>query len=151
MLLAGHPAVVGHEVRVRLVRDDQMAAAHARHLSMDSTTDVLTFDLRDGDDDARADRPLDTDILVCVDEARRQAERRNVPVEREALLYVLHGVLHCLGEDDHDDDAYRRMHEREDQVLRALGVGETFALPEQSRPGPSHSRSALPEHRGGAC
>ena len=56
--------------------------------------------------------------------------RRSHPVERELLLYIIHGILHCLGEDDHDDDAYARMHAREDDLLEAIGVGRTFAAPE---------------------
>jgi probable rRNA maturation factor len=62
-----------------------------------------------------------------VDEARRQAAGRALPVERELLLYCVHGVLHCLGYDDHDDAEYVRMHAEEDRILEAIGVGRTFA------------------------
>ena len=36
------------------------------------------------------------------------------------------GLLHLLGEDDHDDDAFERMHHREDQLLTAMGLGPVF-------------------------
>jgi len=45
------------------------------------------------------------------------------------LLYVVHGVLHCLGHDDHDEAGYASMHALEDRVLYAIGVGATFAEP----------------------
>lgn len=118
-------AVAG-EVRVRVVGDTEMAAAHERYSGVPGTTDVLTFDLRD---DPAAGGPLDTDILVCIDEARRQAAARGLSVERELLLYIVHGVLHCLGFDDHDEAAHRAMHDEEDRVLEAIGVGRTFAAP----------------------
>jgi probable rRNA maturation factor len=118
------------EVRLALIGDDRMADAHERYSGVSGTTDVLTFDLRDD-----ATHPLDTDLLLCVDEARRQATARGHSTPRELLLYALHGVLHCLGEDDHDPDAARRMHAREDEVLSAIGVGVTYSVDERVAPG----------------
>jgi rRNA maturation RNase YbeY len=69
---------------------------------------------------------LDTDIMVCLDEGSRQAEHRGYAVERELLLYIVHGVLHCLGYDDDDDESFREMHAMEDAVLSAIGIGPTF-------------------------
>lgn len=114
------------EVRVRVMADAEMAAAHERYSGVPGTTDVLTFDLREERTEAA---PLDTDILVCIDEARRQAAERGMTAERELLLYIVHGVLHCLGYDDHDEAAHRAMHAEEDRVLEAIGVGRTFAVP----------------------
>lgn len=112
------------EVRVRVAGDAEVAEAHARYLGVAGTTDVITFDLAEGN--SAAGSPLDADLLVCLDEAARQAGARGIAVERELLLYALHGVLHCLGEDDHDPAAHERMHAREDSILTALGVGATF-------------------------
>lgn len=113
------------EVRVRLVADAHMAAAHLKFSKVPGTTDVLTFDLSEGAT-ARGE-PFDVDILACVDEARRHAAARSHTVERELLLYILHGALHCLGHDDHDDNAFERMHAEEDRILRLIGVGPVFA------------------------
>jgi probable rRNA maturation factor len=121
LALEGESIDAPHEVRVRIVGDDEMGALHAAHTGDPTTTDVLTFDLRDD-----GDGPLDVDIVVCADEAARQAADRARPVERELLLYALHGALHCLGHDDHDDDAFARMHAREDEVLARIGVGALF-------------------------
>lgn len=109
------------EVRVRIVDDESMAAAHQQFSGVAGTTDVLTFDLSEG---GRTE--LDVDILVCRDEAARQAAARGHEAQRELLLYMIHGVLHCLGHDDHDEAAAARMHAEEDRVLEAIGVGRTF-------------------------
>lgn len=122
---------------MRVVDDAQMAEAHERWGGVPGTTDVLTFDLRDGR--AAHDGEIDADVLVCVDEARRQAEARGLAVVHELLLYVLHAMLHCMGYDDHDDEDFRAMHEREDAVLREIGVGDVFA------------RDARPHADGGAA
>ncbi|MBL9032862.1 MAG: rRNA maturation RNase YbeY [Phycisphaerae bacterium] len=112
---------VSGRVGVRIVSDAEMDAAHRRHSGVEGTTDVLTFDLR-----APGSAGLDTDVLVCVDEAERQARAAGHPVERELLLYVVHGVLHCLGHDDHDEASAARMHAAEDALLIEIGVGATF-------------------------
>lgn len=113
------------EVRARLVEDAEMAAAHERHCGVPGTTDVITFDLTDGGSASAAS--LDVDLLVCVDEAERQARARGHELKQEVLLYVVHGVLHCLGHDDHDEADAAAMHAREDEILSAIGVGATFA------------------------
>jgi probable rRNA maturation factor len=122
------------EVRVRLVGDEEMSRAHERYSGIAGTTDVLTFNLAPPPTptERAGGGELDTDLLVCVDEARRQAAVRGIAVEREVLLYIVHGVLHCLGYDDHTEEGGEAMHRREDEVLGAIGVGATFGLP------PSH-------------
>jgi probable rRNA maturation factor len=109
------------EIRVRVVGDEAMAAAHERWAGVPGTTDVLTFDL------GSAGRRLDLDALVCLDEAARQAGPRGHEAWRELLLYVVHAVLHCLGHDDHDPDRAAEMHRLEDETLEAIGVGRTYA------------------------
>lgn len=120
---------LGGEVRVRLADDLEVEAVHLERLGVSGTTDVITFDLADPGDPSRG-LFLDVDLLVCVDEARRQASARGIPVRQEVLLYVLHGVLHCMGHDDHDPEDSRTMHAREDEILEAIGVGKTFVLAE---------------------
>jgi probable rRNA maturation factor len=124
------------EVRVRVVDDAEMDAAHRQYSGVPGTTDVLTFDLRDEAAPGEPAQPLDTDLLVCVDEAARQAAHRGHDRARELLLYALHGTLHCLGEDDHAEDQAQRMHAREDRTLEAIGVGTTYAR-EQREGGPA--------------
>jgi rRNA maturation RNase YbeY len=116
------------EVRVRIVSDSEMAAAHQRYKGQPGPTDVLTFDLSGGSE-------LDVDILINRDEAGRQAASRGHPTEQELLLYTIHGILHCLGYDDHDEESAARMHEVEDRVLGELGVGVTYARPERAEGG----------------
>lgn len=110
------------EVRIRPVADTEMMREHDRALGDPSTTDVLTFDLRED-----PSGPLDTDVLICVDEAARQSARLGHPVREELLLYAIHAVLHCTGYDDHDEADARAMHAREDEILEAIGVGPRYA------------------------
>lgn len=108
------------EVRVQITDDAGITKAHAERCDVPGVTDVITFDLSDGAE------TLDADLLVCADEAKRQATLRGWGAEREVLLYALHGTLHCLGFDDRDPASFDAMHAKEDEVLEAIGVGRTY-------------------------
>ena len=106
---------------VALMDDTGMIELHSEYLRHKSTTDVLTFP------NSRTGDPVDVDIAVSVDVAAREATRHGHPLEQELLLYILHGLLHCCGFDDHDRSGYAAMHAEEDRILTAIGVGPTFS------------------------
>ncbi len=119
--------VVAARISIAVVDDAQMTDLHERYRREGGTTDVLTFDFRfDASDD---DEPLilESEIIVCIDEARRQAADRGHDWKTELLLYIVHGVLHLLEHDDQTPDEAARMHEMEDRLLSAIGIGEVFA------------------------
>lgn len=108
-------------IAVMLVDDDQMARLHEAHRGKNESTDVLTFQTSAVGD------PIEADIAVSVDEAARRAPQLDHTIEREVLLYTLHGILHCAGFDDGTEEQSRAMHAEEDRILEAIGVGATFA------------------------
>jgi len=110
-------------VRVRLVDDREMSRTHERTHGDARTTDVISLNL------APEAGPIDADLVVCVDEARRQGAARGHRVAHELVLYIAHGVLHCLGHDDLDDASSRRMHTLEDDLLESIGIGRVFSRP----------------------
>jgi probable rRNA maturation factor len=111
------PAV---RVHLEVVDDAAMDRLHRERSGIAGTTDVLTFPAHG------ETGPIDVDIVACADEAARRAAEFGHAVDRELLLYALHGLLHCCGHDDHEPAAHDRMHAEEDRILRALGVGATF-------------------------
>ncbi len=114
-----------------VVGDDEMAELHQAWKNVPGTTDVLTFDLSEPDAPGGS---VEGDIVVCIDEAHRQAEQRGHPLRHEALLYAVHGLLHLLGEDDRDDASSERMHRREDELLTHIGIGSVYADPQDTSP-----------------
>ncbi|MEM1331613.1 MAG: rRNA maturation RNase YbeY [Planctomycetota bacterium] len=126
-----HLSLTG-ELRVKVIDDEAMASAHLEYLDTPDTTDVITFDLSGGETEHT--RALDADLLLCLDEARRQSDARGHKQLHELLLYAVHGVMHCLGHDDHDDESFERMHATEDELLTAIGIGAVFARDEQTPP-----------------
>lgn len=117
-------------VDVVFVAADELSEMHGEYLGDPSATDVITFDLRDGDGD---DFPgPDGELYISLDRARSEAELRGVSLERELTLYVVHGVLHLCGLDDRDDIDRAAMREAEGRVLAALGF-EPDAGPHEAR------------------
>ncbi len=149
--LAGAGELLGAagEARVRLVADAEMARVHEERLGIAGTTDVITFDLREEKPGTGSQTPgegaeiggvggggkgvvVDVDVLICLDEAERQAARRGIEARSETLLYAIHGLLHCLGHDDRDEAGSAAMHGVEDRTLVALGLGPIYSSVEGS-------------------
>jgi probable rRNA maturation factor len=117
--------VTDGQIDITLVNDALMSQLHLEHKNDATTTDVLTFDLRA---DRRSKSVVEVDLILCVDEARRQAALRGHWIERELLLYAVHGLLHLVGYDDTTAAKAARMHRREDEILQAIGIGPAFAV-----------------------
>ena len=105
-------------VSILLVGDRRMARLHEEWLGIPGPTDVITFDLSD------AARPgvLHGDIAVSAETARRTARELGWQPRHELAYYVVHGVLHLSGYDDHDPADRRAMRARERVLMRAAGL-----------------------------
>jgi len=109
------------DVSIRVVRDEEMSELHLKHAEIEGTTDVLTFD--HGSDS----ESVSADLAICFDVAERESKLRNHSVQNELLLYIVHGILHCIGFDDLGSDDHSRMHQEEDRVLEAIGIGAIWS------------------------
>jgi len=59
------------------------------------------------------------EVVVNLDQARRQAKNFRVSQKKEIARLVAHGVLHLLGYDDKKEKARRRMKRLEDRIVYA--------------------------------
>ena len=110
---------------IAVVSARAMRALHREFTGRPGPTDVLAFDL---DSDRRAGR-LDAEVILCADVARRQAATRGGTLQAaraELALYLVHGILHLAGYDDHAPRQFVTMHLREDELLERLGLGPVF-------------------------
>jgi probable rRNA maturation factor len=103
-------------VSVALVDDRAIRRLHLDHSGLDSATDVLSFPLAD------APGGLLGEVVASAETARREARARGHRAQEELLLYVVHGVLHLAGFDDHAPAARKKMRAAERAALRAIGV-----------------------------
>lgn len=92
------------EVSVAFVDDASMRTLNRRFRGKNRPTDVLTFPAdRSYADPAQGGLPLG-DIVISVDQARRQAADQGHSLATEVRYLLLHGVLHALGYDHATDD-----------------------------------------------
>lgn len=107
------------DVELVFVDYDEIRSVNRRFLGRRGVTDVIAFPIADGVDGPWAG--VLGEVVVCVEKAIAEARRRWLPVEREILLYAVHGVLHLLGYDDHAPNDIRRMRAAESEALRSAG------------------------------
>jgi probable rRNA maturation factor len=104
--------VEADDLAIAFVDDPSMREMNRKFRRKDKTTDVLTFP---GEDASHLG-----DIVISLDQARRQAaeERHSLPTEVRYL--IVHGILHSLGYDHETDGG--EMNALELQVRAAVGL-----------------------------
>ena len=100
------------EVSIAFVDDEAMTSLNRKFRRKNKTTDVLTF--------PGEDRFLG-DIVISIDQARRQAADEKHSTATEVRYLILHGILHALGHDHETDDG--EMNELEVEVRERVGLG----------------------------
>jgi len=61
------------------------------------------------------------EIIISVEMAKKLAQKHDCAVEGEIALYLVHGLLHLFGYDDKQKKDAKKMHQREGELLPALG------------------------------
>ncbi|MEA2465448.1 MAG: putative rRNA maturation factor [Acidobacteriota bacterium] len=108
------------EVSIAFVDDDAMTELNKKFRGKKKTTDVLTFRADDSYNEPSASgRPLG-DIVISVDQARRQAADEKHSLATEIRYLVVHGVLHALGYDHEADKG--EMNALEEEVRAIVGL-----------------------------
>jgi len=84
------------ELSIALVGDREMRPLNRRYRKKKKTTDVLSFFVKD--------QPLFGakilgDVVISVEQARRQAKARGKTLKSEMATLLIHGMLHLLGYD----------------------------------------------------
>lgn len=109
------------ELSVLLTDDDTVHTLNRTYRGVDQTTDVLSFSQREGENPEDWDSLLG-DVVISVDQARRQAEDYGHTMEREVGFLTVHGVLHLLGWDHEAADDETRMMAKTEEILGLVGL-----------------------------
>jgi probable rRNA maturation factor len=105
------------EISLAFVDNPTIHRLNQRYLQHDEPTDVLSFPLSEPNA-----KKLAGELVIGVEIAQVQAAERGHDVEAELALYVIHGLLHLCGYDDHEPADAAAMHERERHYLRQLDL-----------------------------
>jgi len=123
-------------ISIALVDDAAIHALNRRHLAHDWPTDVITFGLS-----APGDAVLEAELVVSAEMAATTARASGADPASELILYVVHGLLHLCGFDDHSDDEVTAMRRREAEVLADLADHQTEI---ETETGPPARRGGRP-------
>lgn len=99
------------ELSIAFVDDEAMRELNRKFRRKNKTTDVLTFP---------GDGPLLGEIVISVDQARRQSADEKHSLATEVRYLILHGILHALGYDHEKDNG--EMNALELRVRGAVGL-----------------------------
>ena len=108
----------GSELSVSFVGSNAMRRLNREYRGVDRDTDVLAFPLDEAGKGIPGERVLG-DIVISVDRAINQARSWKNTINRELLLYLVHGILHLCGMDDRTSTGRNEMWKRQRDILNA--------------------------------
>jgi len=117
------------EISVRLTGDDEVRALNSRWRGKDRPTNVLSFPLAgESELHVTGDGPelMLGDIVLARGVCAAEAQEKRLPIEDHAAHLMVHGTLHLLGYDHHDDASADDMEGREVRALARLGIGDPY-------------------------
>jgi probable rRNA maturation factor len=120
------------EISVRLSSDEDVRALNAKWRGKDKPTNVLSFPMLDRSHlfVANVAEPelLLGDIVVARGVCEAEAAEKGVSLEEHATHLLVHGTLHLLGYDHHDDAEAADMEAREVRALHRLGIANPYEV-----------------------
>lgn len=102
-------------ISIAVVDDPSMHELNREHLAHDYPTDVLSFLFE------HEGSRLEGEVIVSLDYAAGEAAKWGWSADDELLLYVVHGMLHLVGFDDHEESDRHEMRRQEVEYFKALG------------------------------
>lgn len=103
---AGAPLLSLQEIEASIVTDKVIGEVHGQYLGDPTPTDVITFH--------------HGEIIVSADTAAREGPAHGLTLDEELLLYLIHGLMHLGGWDDHEPEEASRMKELQEEVLEEV-------------------------------
>jgi probable rRNA maturation factor len=120
------------EISVTLTGDEEVRALNAHWRGKDKPTNVLSFPMADELDLTRANvaerELLLGDIILAHGVCEAEAAEKGVSFEDHAAHLMVHGTLHLLGYDHHDEAQAADMETREVRALKRLGIANPYEV-----------------------
>jgi probable rRNA maturation factor len=108
------------ETSIYFVTEKAICDMHEKFFNDPTTTDCISF-------------PLDAkhlgEVFVCPQTAITYAEKNDLNPHDELSLYVIHGLLHCLGYDDLTAPERRIMRKKEKSCMDLIRSKELTLTP----------------------
>lgn len=103
------------QLSIVFVAPQRMKMLNTQHLKHSYATDILTFDYR-----LSVSQDLQAEIIICPLVAAQNASAYKTTTAKEIDLYLVHGLLHLAGYDDHSGRDIKRIRNKENEIIKHL-------------------------------
>ena len=100
-------------INICFVDNQQIKKFNAQFLNINGSTDVLAFN----SSTQKKKKIILADIMISAQEGLKQARKFKTTPDYELSLYVVHGLLHILGYNDHTPQQIKLMRKKESQYV----------------------------------
>jgi rRNA maturation RNase YbeY len=97
---------------INFISEAEITDVNKEYLNHNYATDIITFDYGERKEN------LDAEILISIDDSKRNAKRYNVKFEEEITRLIIHGILHLLNYTDFREKEKKIMKQRENELLK---------------------------------
>ena len=111
------------ELTIRVVDEAEITALNRQYRGKDGATNVLSFPYEAIPGVAT---DLLGDIVICAPVVASESVAQDKPLEAHWAHIVIHGVLHLLDYDHHQDVEAHKMEAREAELLDSLGYANPY-------------------------
>jgi probable rRNA maturation factor len=111
------------ELTIRVVDEAEITALNRQYRGKEGATNVLSFPY-EAIPGVASD--LLGDVVICAPVVATESVVQNKPLDAHWAHIVIHGVLHLLGYDHHQDDEAHKMEARETELLDSLGYPNPY-------------------------
>lgn len=98
------------DISIIFCSDNYILDVNQRFLGHDYFTDIITFDYCEGD-------RISGDLFISVDSVKENSVEYNTEFNDELNRVIVHGILHLIGYDDHNDEDIAQMRAKENYYL----------------------------------
>ena len=116
-------------VSITLTTPEQIREINKKYRNVDRPTDVLSFPMFEKDeleqkikDNSFLHEDVLGDIVISIEQVKKQAEEYGHSFERELSYMVVHGFYHLMGYDHIKEEDKLKMRPKEEKVLNLLGI-----------------------------
>jgi probable rRNA maturation factor len=111
------------EISVTFVDEEEIKEINSQFREIDKVTDVLSFpQFESAEYVPEEGYVILGDVVICEDQAKRQAEEFGHSYERELIYLFVHSMFHLLGHDHMQEDEKALMRQCEEDVMKQMGI-----------------------------
>lgn len=113
-------------INVIYTTSQKIKEINKQYRNIDKETDVLSFPMYEKEEILlkKDNTEPDTlgDIIICIEQVKKQANEYNHSFERELSYMLVHGFYHLMGYDHLEDKDKKVMRDKEEFILNNLNI-----------------------------